>query len=110
MTITVEIPEKLVPLLEERARTEGKEPEDFVVEIIEKELGAGAAPKPLTERERVRAILKEAGFLSEVSPELVKRYVKPRSKEEREAMLKHLQQISFSPTFSEMIIEDRGPR
>ena len=64
----------------------------------------------LTERERVRAIFKEAGLLSEVDPEMVKQYVKPRSKEEVEEMRQRLRQLSFSPTFSEMIIEDRGPR
>jgi hypothetical protein len=107
MSLTVEIPDKLAARLKQRAEESGKQPGEAVVEIVEKELAAIMQDKPMTERERIRAILKEAGMLSEVSPELLKRYVTTRTPEEREELLKRLQQISISPTFSEMIIEDR---
>ena len=110
MGMTVQIPERLVSALERRAGEEGKEPQAIVDEILEKELNGEATAKPLTERAKGRALLRELGLTRPVSPELVKQYVKPRSDEEREAMLKRLQQISVSPPLSEMIIEDRGPR
>lgn len=101
MGMTVEIPEKLVPLLEQRASAVGKAPEALVVAIVEKELTTASAPKPLSERERIRAIFKEAGLLSEVDPDLVRQYVKPHTPEEVEEMRHRLQPLSFSPTFSE---------
>jgi hypothetical protein len=107
MTISVELSETALTALKQRAEQSGKQPGEVVAEIVEKELSATTPVKPMTERERVRALLKKAGMLSEVSPELLKRYVKPRSRAERDAILKELQQISFSPTFSEMIIADR---
>ncbi len=110
MLMQIEFPANVAKRLEERARSEGKEPSAVVVEIVEKELPPTPPDKPLTERERVRAIFKEAGLLSEVDPEMVKQYVKPRSEEEVEEMRQRLRQLSFSPTFSEMIIDDRGPR
>ena len=110
MSMTIEIPDRLAVQLARRAQATDKKPQIVLLEILEKEFKDDDAPKPQTEREKIRAIFKEAGFLSEVSPEMVKRYVKPRSEEEREAMRERLRKLSFSPTFSEMIIEDRGPR
>ena len=108
--MNVQIPDTLAAKVAARAKVEGKQPQAIVVEILEENLKDATTPKPMTERERIREIFKEAGLLSEVSPELIKEFVKPRSKEEREAMRERLRKLSFSPTFSEMIVEDRGPR
>lgn len=110
MSMIVEIPDHLAVQLTRRAQAADKKPQNILLEILEKEFKEAQAPKPQTEREKIRSIFKEAGFLSEVSPEMVKRYVKSRSEAEREAMREQLRKLSFSPTFSEMIIEDRGPR
>ena len=133
---TVQVPRDVMEKLEKRAAKRGVKPQKLAVEILRKGLAAkprrarngngqkaepvvapappqteSAAPaEPETERERLRRILREAGLTRPVSPELLKKYVKPRSPEERAAMLERLQQISFTPTLSEMIIEDRGPR
>ncbi len=109
MTLSVEIPDKLVPQLQQRARRAGKKPDDIVVEMVEKGLTTIVELEPITERQCVRAILNDAGFLSEVSPELMEAFVQPRSPEEREQMRQRLQQISLAPPLSETIIADRGP-
>jgi hypothetical protein len=110
MTVTVHLPEMLEEALKRRAQQIGKKPEDVIIDIVAKELDSTAAVRPMTEREKVRAALKAGNFLTEVSPELVKRYVTTHSEEERDALLKELQKISLSsPTLSEMIIEDREP-
>ena len=110
MTINIDFPNEVELALNERARQTGKRTQDVIVEFVKQGLAAESAEEPMSEREQMRALLKEAGMLSEVSPELLKLYVKPRTDEEREAILKELQQISFSPTFSEMILEDRKLR
>ena len=94
---TVQVPRDVMEKLEKRAAKRGVKPQKLAVEILRKGLAAKprrarddngqkaeAAPaprdgekempviEPMTERERVRQILREAGLLTTVSPELMK--------------------------------------
>ncbi len=110
MSLNVRIPDALRRQIEQRASAEGKQPETWVIEAVEKQLDEISAPTSDTHRERVRAVLKEAGLLSEVSSELLERFVKPQTREEVELLREQIQRISITPPLSETIIADRGPK
>ncbi|MBI5880315.1 MAG: hypothetical protein HZB53_21910 [Chloroflexi bacterium] len=110
MSLNVRIPDALMRQVEQRASAEGKPPETWVIEAVEKQLDEESASTPSTHHERVRAALKAAGLSSEVSSELIQRYVKPRTQEEVELLRERIQRISITPPLSETIIAGRGPK
>lgn len=64
----------------------------------------------LNERERVIKILKDAGMLAELDPELKRQAAEWRAlpEERKRAIIEKLRTIRFDPPLSQTIIEDRG--
>lgn len=100
--ITVRLPARLQPKVEQRARAAHQSINQTIIEAVEAGL---EQPLPqLSEREKVQQVLKEAGMLQELGPEFYARHIKgpiPTLDEVR-AIFKG------QPPLSEEIIEMRG--
>jgi hypothetical protein len=106
MTLTVEIPTKLVPLLNERARKEHKEPEALVVEILEEKLAGAQADDEATREEQWRQQMYQEGRLVKMSDELRARIIPGVTHEEVRQTLAR----AGGKSLSDIVIEQRGPK
>jgi len=95
--LTIELPEELLVNL----RTIAKERQSDIEEVVlERLIGM---EKDSLDRERLLAILKREGFLSEVGADL-KKIAHPISEQRREELK---EKLSVGKSLSEIIIEDR---
>ena len=106
MSMTVEIPSKLVPLLNERARKEHKDPEAIVVEILEEQLTSVRADTETTREEQWLQQLYQEGRLVKMSDELRARIIPGVTHEEVRQTLAR----AGGKSLSEIVIEQRGPK
>jgi hypothetical protein len=69
-----------------------------------------AAKTPVSERDRVTQILRDAGMLAELDPELKRQAAEWRAlpEERKQAVIDKLRTIHLDPPLSQTIIEDRG--
>ncbi|MFQ6059456.1 MAG: hypothetical protein ACE5MB_11330 [Anaerolineae bacterium] len=104
--LTLELPKDLLALLQKRAAEREQELQEVALQILRKELAAEGEPE--SERERVIQALQASGLVRPLSEELVNKYVRLRSPAEREKMRRRLEQKTFTPPLSEIIIQDRG--
>ncbi|MBI3912886.1 MAG: hypothetical protein HY327_01625 [Chloroflexi bacterium] len=73
--------------------------------------GGRAAPsRPISERGRVREILRKAGILAELTPSEKLRAARWRAlpEEKKQEVMRTLESTHFDPPLSETIIQDRG--
>jgi|SRR5690348_3458163 hypothetical protein len=90
-------------LAEEAARSgSGKQPEEFLHEIIQRLRSSSQVRRPLTLRELAEKQYRE-GKISHIPTK------EPLTEEEREALEQSAQWFAEGKPLSEMIIEDRGP-
>ncbi|HEX7593949.1 MAG TPA: hypothetical protein VF429_07230 [Anaerolineae bacterium] len=69
-----------------------------------------AAKTPVSERDRITQILRDAGMLAELDPELKRQAAEWRAlpEERKQAVIDKLRTIHLDPPLSQTIIEDRG--
>lgn len=103
-TLTLELqPELYARLVQEAARL-GQPVETLVAEWLERRF---PPPVPSGERERAIAVLREAGLLTELGPELKQRAAQATmSLEEIQAIFAR---VGGKP-LSEIVLEQRGPK
>ena len=106
MTMTVEIPTELVPLLNERARKEHKEPQALVAEILEENLVIRQSPEETDREKQWLQRLFQEGVLMKLSDELKARIIPGVSHEEVRQSLAR----SGGKPLSEIAIEQRGSK
>ncbi len=99
-TLVLNVPSDVYQRLHQEADRLGKSPQAIVLDWVMKQL----PPSPTTEGERVRQILKDAGLLTELGPEL-------RERAERStASLKEVRAIldrTGNKSLSEIVLEQR---
>lgn len=104
--ITVDLPPEVYQKLQEQARQSGKSAELVAREWLAERLAT--APAPMSERERAREVLREAGLLVEFSEEEKERA--------RAAVTMTLEEVRAAldraggKPLSEIILEMRGPK
>jgi aryl-alcohol dehydrogenase-like predicted oxidoreductase len=104
-TLTMELPPEAYRQLHEEANRLGKSPQDVASEWLIERLTASASVSA-GDREKARQVLRAAGLLAELSPNL-QRLANPKV---------HLDDIkaalgrSGGKTLSEIVLEQRGPR
>jgi hypothetical protein len=102
-TLTLELPIAVYERLKDEAARAGKPVET----LVEDWLIQRAPPPAQSERERAREVLRAAGLLTELGPELKRRA------EESTATLEEVQAIFArvgGPPLSETVLEMRGPK
>ena len=117
--VIVELPAEIYAQLQQRAAAAGKSPEALSREILETALGGDAARTPAApeattqatspptgEPPTAREILKAAGHLVELSPELRSLIIPGVTLEEVQEALTR----AGGPSLSDIIIEQRGPK
>jgi hypothetical protein len=102
-TLTLELPQDLLRLLQKRASEGGQEPQEAALRILQKEL----APEAKSERELVIQALQEAGLIRPLSEEL-RQMIDPDV--DYEAVRRELAEQSFDPPLSQIILENRGEK
>ena len=101
--LTIDVrPDVLERLRREATRT-GKPIEKVASELLEERLSTA----PVTERERARDVLRAAGLLTELGPELKQRAA--QSTASLEEVSAALSRAGGKP-LSEIVIEQRGPK
>lgn len=107
-TLTLELPPDLYERLRAEAERQGKPAADVAQEWLAERLPAPApAQAPAGDREQVRAILRAAGLLVELGPEMKMRA--ERSTATLEEVRAALDRAGGRP-LSEIILEMRGPK
>lgn len=104
--LIVELPQELYQKLQEQARQIGKPPELIAGEWLAERLAA--APAPMSERERAREALRDAGLLVEFTAE-----EQARAKAAVTMTLEEVQAAfarAGGKPLSEIILEQRGPK
>ncbi|MFN8496778.1 MAG: hypothetical protein U0641_02900 [Anaerolineae bacterium] len=105
-TLTIDLPVDVYETLRGAAAEQGKPVEELAREWLT-ERSAGSLRKPATERERLRAALRAAGLLSELSEsEKALAAQSTLTLEEARAILDR----SGGKPLSEIILEMRGPK
>src|SRR5690348_10628467 len=102
-TLTIELPSEVYQRLREAAAQQGKP----VEELAEAWIAERVTPAPQTERERAREVLRAAGLLTELGPELKRRAAQAT------ATLEEIQAAfarAGGKPLSEIVIEQRGPK
>lgn len=102
-TITLDLSTETYRRLKETAVRLGKAPQVVIEEWVAERL-TPAVPEPLSERDRARQLLAEAGLLSEPSPGLV-----PPPEATPEEIVAAFSRLGGKP-LSEIVIEQRGPK
>jgi hypothetical protein len=92
------------------AKPRGKNGKRRATTRIPKTTAPRTVKNELSERERVRKILRQAGMLAELTPEDKALAAKWRAlpEERKQHVIRKLDSIRFTPTLSETIIRDRG--
>ena len=102
--LVVELPIDLYERLSDLARKQGKPSQDVARELLAERL---PPIEPLDQREQMSAILRAAGLLAELGPEMEKRAAQATmTLEEVRAGL----DAAAGPPLSELILEMRGPK
>lgn len=105
-TLTIDLPVDVYERLRAVATQEGKPLETLVQEWLMEKSAAPGQP-PLTERERVRKALQEAGLLAQPSAEMLKlAQEQTLTLDEARAILDR----AGGPPLSEVVLEMRGPK
>ena len=103
-TLLLELPPKLYELLSQEAEVMGDSVETVAQRLLEEQLGPSPDP---TERDRVVAVLHQAGLLTELGPEM-------QARANRSTAALEEVQATFSTTagkpLSEIVMETRGPK
>ncbi len=105
-TLTLEIPSNLYRRLYEEANRLGKSPQVVAQELLAERL-ATATPVAEDEGEKARQILKKAGLLTELSPNVRRRA--EASTATLEEVRAALDRVSGKP-LSEIVLEQRGSK
>ncbi len=103
-TLTLELSPELYQKLKEEAGRTGQSAETLVAQWVAERLSPLAVP---SERERAIAVLRDAGLLTELGPEL------KRLARESSATLEEVSAALSRPgskPLSEIILEQRGPK
>lgn len=103
-TLTLQLPHRVYQQLCEQADRLGKPPQLVAQEWLIERL-SGLASEHRNERAKVRAALRAAGLLGELTPALRQRANPTVSLEEVEEALAR----AGGPSLSEIILEQRGP-
>ncbi|MCX6048958.1 MAG: hypothetical protein NT075_27985 [Chloroflexi bacterium] len=102
--LVLELPIDLYERLRDLAQKQGKPSQDIVRDLLAERLPPIA---PLDQREQARAILRAAGLLAELGPEMEERAAQATmTLEEVRAAL----DAAGGPPLSELILEMRGPK
>lgn len=102
--LVIDLPLDLYERLRELARKQGKRSQDVARELLAARL---PPPIPPAERERVREVLRAAGLLAELGPEMEKRAAEATMT--LEEVRTGLDSAGGVP-LSELILEMRGPK
>lgn len=92
------------------AKSRGKNAKHRTATRTRKTTAPRVVKSELSERERVRGILRQAGMLAELTPEDKALAAKWRAlpEERKQQVIRKLDSIRFNPSQSETIIRDRG--
>ena len=101
---------ELKTLRADAAKPRGKNGKRRATTRTRKTSTARVVKSELSERERVREILRQAGMLAELTPEDKALADKWRAlpEERKQQVIRKLDSIRFNPSLSETIIRDRG--
>ncbi|MBV7336270.1 hypothetical protein KFU94_50165 [Chloroflexi bacterium TSY] len=102
-TVTLDLEQELYQRLETEAIRNGKPLEALVIEWVVERL----SPKPTSERERAREVLRAAGLLAEPSAQM--RKIAAQSTMPLDEVQSALDRTGGKP-LSEIIIDQRGPK
>src|SRR5262245_53277166 len=103
-TLTIEVPPDLYERLSKEAQQVGQPVEALVEQWLARRF---PSPAPAGERERAREVLRAAGLLTELGPELKRRA--QQSTATLEEVSAALSRAGGKP-LSEIILEQRGPK
>lgn len=92
------------------AKPRGKNGKRGTSKRIRRPRATVAAKTPVSERDRITQILRDAGMLAELDPELKRQAAEWRAlpEERKQAVIAKLRTIHLDPPLSQTIIEDRG--
>jgi hypothetical protein len=103
-TVTLELPPELYERLQAEAQQIGAPIEVLIEDWLARRF---PPPEPTAERERARAVLRAAGLLTELGPELKQRAARATATiEEIQAAFAR----AGGKPLSEIVIEQRGPK
>ena len=102
-TLTIDLPSDILERLQAEAARTGKRVEELASELLTERMPVPVA----SERERAREVLRAAGLLTELGPELKQRAA--RSTASLEEVSAALSRAGGKP-LSEIVIEQRGPK
>ena len=103
-TVTLEVQPRLYAQLMQEAARAGRPLEALIAEWLEQRF---PLPAPVGERERARDVLRAAGLLTELGPELKRRAAQATmSLEDIHAVFAR----AGGTPLSEMVLEQRGPK
>jgi hypothetical protein len=105
-TLTIELPPKSYDRLQIEAERLGESAQEVVQEWVLERIG-DLGPAPNGDREQVREVLRSAGLLAELGPEMSQRA--ERSTMTLEEVRAALDRAGGKP-LSEVILEMRGPK
>jgi plasmid stability protein len=107
MIITIELTPDNYKQLGQIAKRSGKSVEAAAQELLTEKLTTLPSPPQISEREQVREVLRAAGLLTELGPEMKKRAAEATmTLEEVQAALDR----AGGQPLSELILEMRGPK
>lgn len=103
-TLTLELPAAVYEQLRVEAQRLGKAPEEVVTAWVTERLAPATPPAAESDREKLRRVLREAGLLTELGPEL--RKLAEQSTATLEEVVASLDRAGGKP-LSEIVLEQR---